>query len=149
MLRSRSKASSRNATDAVMTLALIFFAAMYGVAYAYGTQYHTVNGVQHGCWASDDDYGCAQTSPSQTDYNKEGYNVCNDCDGDGDMDYSRVRIVSVAKGAELTAYICYNCTYRSAYYDTNPNYECKYKTRHYTTGPYLGTNDHYTRSALC
>lgn len=139
-MRPRSGPLTIGAAVLVMALVLATFTA----AYSLGIQNHTTNGIRHGCPF---DAGCTGTGVG--DYVRWGYNLCDFCGGDNDMDFSRVRIVRISSGAVQKTNTCNNCGRLDNMFDTNPVKECKFLTRHYVEGPNLSQHDHYTESAPC
>lgn len=130
----------------IMSSVLVFTAiASFGIAYALGTQNHTVNSVRHGCPY---DNGCTGATNYYGDYNRHGYSRCNpSCPGDSDMDSASVNIYYAPTGGWRAGNSCSNCLRVDTYYDTNPAAECYYRTRHSASGPTLNAHNHYTESA--
>lgn len=127
----------------LLVFALIVFVVTFGVAYAYGTQAHTVNGVYHGCHPSD--YGC--TGSAAGDYYRTGFTA-----GWNGANLSKpwVSIIKISDGGQRSYGWCSYCNTVSAGWDTNPYYECDYRTLHVVpsdTGSKLNSHSHYTAAA--
>ncbi|CCF84436.1 exported hypothetical protein [Nitrolancea hollandica Lb] len=120
----------------VIALSLVSFAS----AYAYGIQYHTVNGISHGCPG---DPGCYGSSNFAGDYYRQGV------DSSGTIANHLWVSVNDSGGSQTAYNQCWNCSYAPVGYDTNPSWECKFTTLHGAEGPDLAYHLHYTESAIC
>lgn len=129
----------------VFGILAISLAATFSIGYAYGIQYHEVNGVYHGC-SLYYDYGCTGAANYAGDYNREAHNVI--AAGAPLMYGSWVSINDYAGNQYNYAYQD-GVEYTGTNYDTNPTDECKFSSLHGVSTPALNYHLHYTESALC
>lgn len=123
--------------------AAVLFLVVFGLAFAYGTQFHTVNGVYHGCRGVDP--GC--TGSAAGDYYRTGFTQ-----GSNGATLSKpwVSIIKISDGGQRSYGWCSSCNQVTAGWDTNPYYECDYRTLHVVpsdTGTKLNAHSHYTAAA--
>lgn len=124
------------ARNAMVLAAVLMFVFSVGIAAAYGTQNHSVNGITHGCPF---DPGCT-SGGAAGDYNRNGYNLKYPY---ALLDYSYVAVYDAETGSFKTSQSCGNCIRVDAYWDTNPKRECEFKTYHYVDDTSYSLNGHY------
>jgi hypothetical protein len=116
--------------------------ASFSIGYAYGIQYHEVNGIYHGC-DEFSDYGCSGATNYAGDYDREANN------------HSALPMYGSWVSIDDYAGNQYSYDYEDGVYDvftsydTNPTYECKFSSLHGVESPVLNYHLHYTESALC